>query len=155
MGKVLVALGIVVGGTGVFLGSTLAILSFQGKLEGESLKALSRNPIMGAFVPAPEPLPVKKEMQKADDAKVAESKEAKAIPFFQEASRDVSSKELMEMLESVSQAGVTILLVEQNFRAAIKLAHRFYIMGKGRIVFEGDREALQAAEGLRKQYLEV
>ena len=64
-------------------------------------------------------------------------------------------KMVMEMLESVSKAGVTILLVEQNFRAAIKLAHRFYIMGKGRIVFEGDREALQAAEGLRKQYLEV
>jgi branched-chain amino acid transport system ATP-binding protein len=64
-------------------------------------------------------------------------------------------KMVMEMLEGVSKAGVTILLVEQNFKAAIKLAHRFYIMGKGRIVFEGDREALMAEDDTRKQYLEV
>jgi branched-chain amino acid transport system ATP-binding protein len=64
-------------------------------------------------------------------------------------------KMVMEMLVNISKAGVTILLVEQNFKAAIKLAHRFYIMGKGRIVFEGDREALIGAGDLRRQYLEV
>jgi len=64
-------------------------------------------------------------------------------------------KMVMEMLLNISRAGVTILLVEQNFNAAIKLADRFYIMGKGRIVFEGDREALITAKDLRRQYLEV
>jgi len=64
-------------------------------------------------------------------------------------------KMVMEMLVNISKAGVTILLVEQNFKAAIKLAHRFYIMGKGRIVFEGDLEALIGAGDLRRQYLEV
>jgi len=64
-------------------------------------------------------------------------------------------KMVMEMLANISQAGVTILLVEQNFKAAIQLAERFFIMGKGRMVFEGDRETLIAAEDLRRQYLEV
>ena len=52
-------------------------------------------------------------------------------------------------------SGVTVLMVEQNFKASIKVADRFYIMGKGHMVFEGDTEALLAAEGIRKNYLEV
>lgn len=64
-------------------------------------------------------------------------------------------KEVLEMLSTIRKAGVTVLLVEQNFKAAVKVADRFYIMGKGQIVFEGDLEALLAAETLRKSYLEV
>jgi len=59
------------------------------------------------------------------------------------------------MLAEVRQGGVTVLMVEQNFKAAIKIADRFYIMGKGHIVFEGDTQALLAAEDVRKNYLEV
>ena len=62
---------------------------------------------------------------------------------------------VLEMLASISRTGVTILLVEQNYKAAIKLAGRFYIMSKGRIVFEGDGEQLIAAEDVRRTYLEV
>ena len=62
---------------------------------------------------------------------------------------------VMEMLSAISKSGVTILLVEQNFKAAIKLAGRFYIMSKGRIVFEGDGKRLLAAEDVRRTYLEV
>jgi len=50
---------------------------------------------------------------------------------------------------------VTVLMVEQNFKAAIKVANRFYIMGKGKMVFEGGTEDLLAAEEIRKNYLEV
>jgi len=64
-------------------------------------------------------------------------------------------KRVLEMLSTVRESGVTILMVEQNFKAAIKIADRFYIMSKGRIVFEGDGPALQAAEDVRKSYLEV
>lgn len=64
-------------------------------------------------------------------------------------------KAVMKMLADVQRSGVTILLVEQNLKAALEVATRFYIMGKGRIVFEGDRQALEAAEEVRQRYLEV
>jgi branched-chain amino acid transport system ATP-binding protein len=64
-------------------------------------------------------------------------------------------KDVLNMLSTVRKSGVTILMVEQNFKAAIKIADRFYIMSKGQIVFEGDTEALLAAEEVRKNYLEV
>jgi branched-chain amino acid transport system ATP-binding protein len=65
------------------------------------------------------------------------------------------AKSVLEMLSTVSGSGVSILLVEQNFKAATTLADRFYIMSKGQIVFDGDGAALQAAEDIRKSYLEV
>ena len=64
-------------------------------------------------------------------------------------------KDVLEMLSAVRKTGVTVLMVEQNFKAAVKVADRFYIMGKGQIVFEGDLAALQAAEEVRRNYLEV
>ena len=64
-------------------------------------------------------------------------------------------KEVLEMLSTVRKSGVTVLMVEQNFKAAIKVADRFYIMSKGQVVFEGDVDALMAAEEVRKNYLEV
>jgi branched-chain amino acid transport system ATP-binding protein len=64
-------------------------------------------------------------------------------------------KDVLDMLAAVRKSGVTILMVEQNFKAAIKVADRFYIMSKGQIVFAGDTAELLAAEGIRKNYLEV
>jgi branched-chain amino acid transport system ATP-binding protein len=46
-------------------------------------------------------------------------------------------------------------MVEQNFKAAITVADRYYIMSKGQMVFEGNTDALLAAEDVRKNYLEV
>jgi branched-chain amino acid transport system ATP-binding protein len=64
-------------------------------------------------------------------------------------------KDVLEMLAAVRNSGVTVFMVEQNFKASIKVADRFYIMGKGQMVFEGGTEALLAAEEVRKNYLEV
>ena len=64
-------------------------------------------------------------------------------------------KDVLEMLSAVRKSGVTVLMVEQNFKAAIKVADRFYIMAKGQMVFEGGMAALLAAEDVRKNYLEV
>jgi branched-chain amino acid transport system ATP-binding protein len=64
-------------------------------------------------------------------------------------------KDVLEVLSTVRQAGVTVLMVEQNFKAAIKVADRYYIMSKGQMFFEGDTAALLAAEDVRKNYLEV
>ncbi len=64
-------------------------------------------------------------------------------------------KDVLEMLATVRKSGVTVLMVEQNFKAAIKVADRYYIMSKGQIVFSGNTEELLAAEDVRKNYLEV
>ena len=65
------------------------------------------------------------------------------------------AESVMEMLATISKAGITVLVVEQNYKAALKLAQGFFIMSKGRIVFEGDGQALIAAEEIRQKYLEV
>ena len=62
---------------------------------------------------------------------------------------------VLEMLATISATGIAILLVEQNFKAALKLAQGFFIMSKGRIVFQGDGRALVEAEAIRQKYLEV
>ena len=62
---------------------------------------------------------------------------------------------VLEMLATISATGMAILLVEQNYKAALKLAQEFFIMSKGRIVFQGDRSELVAAEEVRHKYLEV
>ena len=67
----------------------------------------------------------------------------------------VIAKSVMDMLRDINDAGVTILIVEQNMKMAMKLVNLFYVMGKGRMVFEGDREALLGADEVRNQYLEV
>ncbi len=64
-------------------------------------------------------------------------------------------KEVLEMLAAVRKSGVTVLMVEQNFKGAVKIASRFYVMGKGKIVFTGDVGQLMAAEDVRRNYLEV
>ena len=64
-------------------------------------------------------------------------------------------KDVLETLFAVRKSGVTVLMVELNFKAAIKVADRFYIMSKGHMVFEGDMAALLAAEDVRRNYLEV
>jgi branched-chain amino acid transport system ATP-binding protein len=65
------------------------------------------------------------------------------------------AESVLQMLGAISRAGVTILMVEQNYKAALKLAGNFYIMSKGRMVFQGNGEQLIAAEEVRRKYLEV
>ena len=65
------------------------------------------------------------------------------------------AKDVLDMLSKVLESGVSILMVEQNYKAAIKVADRFYIMSKGQIFFEGDGQALMEADDIRKNYLEV
>jgi branched-chain amino acid transport system ATP-binding protein len=46
-------------------------------------------------------------------------------------------KEIMSLIKSINADGVTVLLVEQNARQALRIAHRAYVLEKGRIVAEG------------------
>ncbi len=60
---------------------------------------------------------------------------------------------IFEMVKSINKQGVTILLVEQNVRAALQLADRAYVIENGRIVGEGSGEALLSFESVRSAYL--
>ncbi len=60
-----------------------------------------------------------------------------------------------ELISRIAAAGVAILLVEQKLSIALKISHRVYIMGHGRIVFEGTPAELKANEAVRKEWLEV
>jgi branched-chain amino acid transport system ATP-binding protein len=55
----------------------------------------------------------------------------------------------------ISSRGVSILLVEQKLTIALRISQRLYVMGHGRIVFEGTPADLQADETIRKEWLEV
>ncbi|MFW1442910.1 ABC transporter ATP-binding protein, partial [Vibrio parahaemolyticus] len=45
-----------------------------------------------------------------------------------------------ELIARIAKAGVAILLVEQKLSIAMKISNRVYIMGHGRVVFEGTPE---------------
>jgi branched-chain amino acid transport system ATP-binding protein len=59
------------------------------------------------------------------------------------------------LLEKIAQRGVAILLIEQKLTIALAISHRLYVMGHGRIVFEGTPGDLAANETVRKEWLEV
>ena len=59
------------------------------------------------------------------------------------------------LLERIAARGVAILLVEQKLTIALRISKRLYVMGHGRIVFEGTAETLKANEAVRKEWLEV
>jgi branched-chain amino acid transport system ATP-binding protein len=60
-----------------------------------------------------------------------------------------------DLLERIAGRGVSILLVEQKLTIALRISKRLYVMGHGRIVFEGTAEDLKANEAMRKEWLEV
>jgi branched-chain amino acid transport system ATP-binding protein len=49
--------------------------------------------------------------------------------------------------------GATILLVEQNANAALRIAHRGYVMENGRITMEGSASSLLDNEEVKRAYL--
>ncbi len=62
-------------------------------------------------------------------------------------------KTIFETIKTINASGVTVVLVEQNARAALKLAHRGYVMELGRIALEDDAAKLLANPDVQKAYL--
>jgi branched-chain amino acid transport system ATP-binding protein len=60
---------------------------------------------------------------------------------------------IFEVIQGLRAEGVPILLVEQNVRAALKIADRAYIMETGRIVRQGRAAELRDDDEIRKRYL--
>ncbi|ABE38813.1 ABC transporter ATP-binding protein [Rhodopseudomonas pseudopalustris] len=60
-----------------------------------------------------------------------------------------------DLIVEIARRGVAILLVEQKLSIAMRISHRVYVMGHGKIVFEGTPGDLKANEAVRKEWLEV
>lgn len=60
-----------------------------------------------------------------------------------------------DLIAEIARRGVAILLVEQKLSIAMRISHRVYVMGHGRIVFEGTPADLKANDAVRKEWLEV
>ncbi len=62
-------------------------------------------------------------------------------------------KTIFRTIRELNREGVTVLLVEQNARAALRLAHRAYVMETGRIAVEGTARELAGDAALQASYL--
>ena len=62
-------------------------------------------------------------------------------------------REIFRILRTVNEAGVTILLVEQNAALALDLADHVFLLETGRIVMEGPSEDLRKDDAIRRAYL--
>jgi len=61
--------------------------------------------------------------------------------------------DIFKVIQDVHEAGVTVLLVEQNVFKTLAIADRAYVLGNGRIVLSGTGAALLADDNVREAYL--
>ena len=62
-------------------------------------------------------------------------------------------EQIFDIIKELHQAGVTILLVEQNAQMALSIADRAYVLETGRIAMTGEASALLKNDDVRKAYL--
>jgi len=60
---------------------------------------------------------------------------------------------IFEAVQELNRHGLTVLLVEQNARAALKLSHRAYVLETGRTTFTGSGAELLGDDRIRRAYL--
>ena len=61
--------------------------------------------------------------------------------------------EIFQIIQEVSAAGTTVLLVEQNAKKALSIADRAYVLETGKIVLDGKASELLNDESIKKAYL--
>ncbi|HHW13205.1 MAG TPA: ABC transporter ATP-binding protein [Firmicutes bacterium] len=62
-------------------------------------------------------------------------------------------KEIFRIIKEINQQGVTILLIEQNANAALRIADQGYVLETGRIVLQGPGRELLANQQVKAAYL--
>jgi branched-chain amino acid transport system ATP-binding protein len=60
---------------------------------------------------------------------------------------------IFDIIRTINAEGTTILLVEQNARMALQVAHRGYVLQSGEIVLHDAAAALARSDVVRKSYL--
>jgi len=63
------------------------------------------------------------------------------------------AQKILEVIQDINRAGVTVLLVEQNARGALALSRRAYVMESGGMTLSGDARALATDPRVRAAYL--
>ncbi|MCX8033599.1 MAG: ABC transporter ATP-binding protein [Thermoleophilia bacterium] len=61
--------------------------------------------------------------------------------------------EVFHIVKTLAEQGITILLVEQNVRQTLAIAHRAYVLENGRVALEGPCSELANSEHVKKAYL--
>jgi branched-chain amino acid transport system ATP-binding protein len=64
-------------------------------------------------------------------------------------------EQVEDVLRSIKAGGTPILLVEQNYHLALRLADRAYVLSQGRVQFEGSIATLASDDAVRRRYLSV
>ena len=64
-------------------------------------------------------------------------------------------REIGRVVQRLKGGRLSILLVEQNYHLALRVADRVYVMNKGQIVWEGTPAGLEAAEEIKRRFLGV
>jgi branched-chain amino acid transport system ATP-binding protein len=64
-------------------------------------------------------------------------------------------EQIFEIVSSLNQEGITVLLVEQNARLALAIAHRAYLLEQGRVAFFGTAAEVSANEAISRAYLGI
>jgi branched-chain amino acid transport system ATP-binding protein len=64
-------------------------------------------------------------------------------------------REIGAILTALKAERLSLLLVEQNYHLALRVADRVYVMNKGQIVYEGTPAGLEADEEVKRRYLGV
>lgn len=64
-------------------------------------------------------------------------------------------EQVADLLTEIANRGVSILLIEQKLTIALKISARIYVMGHGRIVYEGTPAEFEKNDNIRKDWLEV
>lgn len=61
--------------------------------------------------------------------------------------------EIFDIIQNINADGTTVLLVEQNAKKALSIAHRAYVLETGKIVLSGDAQELMNDDSVKKAYL--
>lgn len=65
----------------------------------------------------------------------------------------IVTQELFRLIETVNRNGISVLLVEQNLRQSLRIAHRAYVLEKGEVVLTGTGQELLANAYVKKAFL--
>ncbi|OGL17428.1 MAG: ABC transporter ATP-binding protein [Candidatus Rokubacteria bacterium RIFCSPLOWO2_12_FULL_69_21] len=64
-------------------------------------------------------------------------------------------EQIFQIVQGLNREGITVLLVEQNARLALSIAHHAYLLEQGRIAFHGTPSEVSANEGISRAYLGI
>jgi len=65
----------------------------------------------------------------------------------------ITVEEIQQILAALARSGIAILITEHNVIATLRITHRAYIINQGKVIANGDAQAIVADEQVRRVYL--